>query len=170
MNVAALLQPHMAIDAGARVPAAVLLVGVVHTHGHHIAPLCQIRRDIHRERGVAVVMMPRLVPIHIDIRTLIHAFEVKLRVGCHTFEHKTLAVPPRARSIPSAVVACRGLGVRRRSHAPVVGQLHSRPRPVVVIREGRIGSVGKHEAPAGIKQNTLSCRHAGAAADEGCEK
>ena len=106
MNVATLLKPHVAIDAGARIPATVGLVGVIHVHNHLITSQHQIRRDVHSKRGVSVVVVPGLITVHVDISTLIHALEVEFGMGSQTLEHEGLAIFGHAALKPAAACAC----------------------------------------------------------------
>lgn len=96
-------------------------------------------------------MVTSLLTVDIDVRVLINAFEIKLCVRCYALKYKTLAVPPNACRVPSAFVACGGIGLRLSCDALVVRQLHCRPILVNIIRLCNILHISKHETPACIK-------------------
>ena len=126
-------QPHVAVDARTRVPAAVWLLTVVHLHQHFILSLVfkQIRRHVNGERRIAIVMLPSLLSIDIDLGLLIHTFEVEfhhLIAGCS----ERLPILSLAGLEPaSAGARCSLAGMRSFVDIPVVRQVHVYSLPIL---------------------------------------
>ena len=74
------LEPHVAVDARTRVPAAVRLLRIVHLHNNLVEPfvLIKIRCHVNCERCIAIVMLTSLLSIDIDLCLLIDTLEVEL--------------------------------------------------------------------------------------------
>ena len=124
-------EPHMAVDATARVPARVGLVAIVDTHGNDIVATAQIARDVILKRTITIGTESHLLAIDIDGGVHIDPVELdEIKTGVRDTE--VLAIPAdtarersptRPRRIGSQEVALDG---------PVMGQVQATPVGVVV--------------------------------------
>ena len=68
----------MTVDTTTGVPAGVGLVGVVHTHRHHIIALFHKWRDVVLKTRIAIRPMPHFAPINIDSGVHIDTIELNI--------------------------------------------------------------------------------------------
>ena len=131
------LQPHMAVDARTRIPAAIGLLRVVDLH-HHLVLRGQIRGNIHRKRRVAIGMLSGLLSIHEHLSLLVDALEVQphhLALGCNKF----FAILALAAFKPAATRARSTLaGIWSRIDVPVVRQIHAHRLSVMCKRPTKV--------------------------------
>ena len=142
-------EPHMTVDAGTAVPAAVGLFGVIDFYDNLVFAffLIKIRCYINGERGVAIVMLSSLLAIHIDLGLLINALEEELdEIAIRRLE--CLAVLALACLEPSSASSrCSLARIGPFEDVPVVRQVNSLRFPIV------------SKLPAEVKQLSLClCR------------
>ena len=77
MDGIGLCEPYVPINAAARVPAAVGLVAVVHTHSHHVVALTDVGCDVVLEGTVAVGTEAHLLTVDIDSGVHIDTVELE---------------------------------------------------------------------------------------------
>ena len=70
-------EPHMAVDATARVPTGVGLVGVINTHGYYVLTFVYVWGDIVLETGIAI--RARAYLLSIDINGGVHVNTIELQ-------------------------------------------------------------------------------------------
>ena len=90
-------KPHVAVDAGTAVPAAVRLLGVVHLDDDLVSllfVLIQILRHIDGERCIAIMMLPSQLAVHIDFGFLIYALEVEFDQGIIHYQFSIIHCKP----------------------------------------------------------------------------
>ena len=142
------VQPHVAVDAGAGIPARGLILGR-EAHGQHVllAEL-DVRREIEREALIAVGASAQLLAVDPDggVRhgaIELHAEVLALGAGRH---REVLAIPGHAEERQTAVVRA-DLAVERTLDSPIVGQVERAPGGVV--ESGLLGAGGfaLEEAP-----------------------
>ena len=119
-------QPHITVDARARIPAAVFLLRIIHAHHYLILSCFYIRCSIHPERRVAIGPSTCLLSIHIHLGIHVHPLEVEshLLALVPLVERQHTSVPSLARGQVATVVARWRLFVKTVQDAPVVRQRH----------------------------------------------
>src|ERR1019366_2527305 len=68
-------QPRVPVDAGARIPSAIGLAGVVHLNGDDVVARVEVRREIVREGDVAVGALAQILAVDPHFAVLIDAVE-----------------------------------------------------------------------------------------------
>src|SRR4029077_9590927 len=158
-------QTDVAVDAGARVPARVGLLRVVRPYGDDVArrAVAEPRRQLVRERAVAVRPLPQVMPVDPDFAVAIHPVELDehepARVPLGYGER--LAVPAHAAGQRSAA-GTRGIGIAELPlDAPVVRYIQAAPAGVVERRFLSAGDVTQMESPRAVegKNRPLPLRH-----------
>ena len=107
-------EPHMAVDAGTRVPTTVGLLRVIDLHCHLVFALVFKKelRHVHRKWRVAIVMLTCFLSIHKDLSFLIDTFEMEfneLISPLSILHSKLFSVLSLAGVEPSATSACSAL-------------------------------------------------------------
>ena len=145
-------EPHVAVDAAARVPAGIRLLGVVAAHGDHVvfARRRDKRRDVIAERAVAVRPCPDFVAVDIDRAVHKDAVELHGDPVC-VRRREVLAVPADAARQRAAARRRRVVGGEFALDAPVVGQVQLPPGRVVEsgLRPRRV--VAEAEPPVEVE-------------------
>ena len=144
-------EPDGAVDAGARVPAGVVLPGVVHAHGQDVVLAgAEVGCELVEEGGESAGAIAEQVAVEVHAGAVVHAFEVDVEAAggccCGFCGREVAAVPGDA----SGEVALAGAAVGRHGqrHTPVVGHADARPAAVVVLGAEGCGVVGEAEEPA----------------------
>ena len=125
---------HLAINAGAGIPARSML-GRVDANGDDVAA-AQIdkRRRIDAERAVAVVPLAGELAVDVHLRKRHHAVEIQIdAVSLRAIQLERLAVPPDALPGKLGRGAARRIRLKRARDRPVVRQSHRCPRRVVEV-------------------------------------
>src|SRR4029077_1467281 len=153
-------QTDVAVDAGARVPARVGLLRVVRPYGDDVArrAVAEPRRQLVRERAVAVRPLPQVMPVDPDFAVAIHPVELDehepARVPLGYGER--LAVPAHAAGQRSAA-GTRGIGIAELPlDAPVVRYIQAAPAGVVERRFLSAGDVTQMESPRAVERECRS--------------
>ena len=138
-------EPYMAIDAAARIPAAIGLVAVIHLYGDDIITLpINIRCKVVLKSAVTIRSGAQFVPIDINGRVHIHAIEgdgkaVVLLLRIHG---KMLAIPADA-SRQSATAGSRRIGWSEIAlYRPIVREIQAAPMSVSIFRFLHTGTIG----------------------------
>ena len=152
-------QPHMAVDARTGIPAAVLLSGVVHAHGHGVSTfLINIRSDVVVERRITIGVFSHQMSVDIHFGVHINALEVEAKAvadAVNLVQRKAFAIPADACGEVAAIVSCRFIGCSGSLDAPVVGQVQLPPRFVIEVRRCRLGMVAKGKSPSLVEQGLV---------------
>ena len=133
-------EPHVAIDARARIPAAVLLLRVVHTDHYLVFPYINIRCDVNPESRVAIGPAASQMTVDINVGIHIDTLEVEanlLTLVCLAQSEHT-AIPSLARGQIGPVVACRSIDIEALLDAPVVWQRHDACTGEVAVVECKL--------------------------------
>src|ERR1019366_6196250 len=119
-------QPGVPVDAGAGIPAAVGLVGVVHLDGDHVVAGVEQRREIVREGDVAVGALAQILAVDPHFAVLIDAVELDdddaVLVGLRHAE--ALAIPGDAGGKAPLGFLLLAIGTL---DAPIVGEVDRAP-------------------------------------------
>ena len=160
MDGIGLRQPHVAIDAAARIPAAVGLVAIIHAHSHHVLALLHVGRNIVFKRTVAVRPVANFLTVDIDRR--IHIYPVKLQeitviADCFTINGKVLSIPTYTarQSASRGTTGITHLEVALNS--PVVRHVELPPPRIVILGLRHLSRVAQQETPVAVKVQSLSC-------------
>ena len=167
-------QPDVAIDAAARVPARVGLLGVVHAHGQRILlAITKIGGHVVAERDVPVGAFAQTRAVDEDLGVHIDPVEVDEELPSLVFgiDLKRLAIPSdaarqgasaRARGVILAKIALDG---------PVVREVQLAPRAIVEARLGGFGNFAQVERPILVEVYALApFRPPRAGSQDACEK
>ena len=113
----------MAIYARTTIPAAVLLLRVIHTHLHHVRTYLYIWRNINEKRRVTIGMPANLLSVDINLRVHIDTLEIKAQLFSLSVFAKgeRLAIPPFTSRQVAAVITSRSILAECLLYAPVVG-------------------------------------------------
>src|SRR5262249_40732614 len=148
------VQPHVAINAAARVPATVRLV-VVDLDGNDILAAVElhIRREIVFEGRIAVRTRAERGAVDPHLAVHVHAVEIdeNLLGRRSLIERERLAIPTDAAVEIPAARARRRARIERQLDAPVVRQIEAAPRRIVEGGALRTGNVAAIELPAGVE-------------------
>ena len=158
--------PHIAIDARARVPAAIGITAMIDTHREDVVACLEVGRHVVEERGKATGAFTQQMTIEIDLRVVVNAFKinkVSLTVS-QSASRDMQSVPGHAtREIALARAFVRR---HRQLHAPIVRQVHLAPARIVEVLFLHIGLLvyihgGIHakEAPTRVQLLDVAERH-----------
>src|ERR1019366_7378688 len=143
-------QPGVTVDAGARIPAAIGLAGVVDFDGDHVVAGVEQRREIVREGDEAVGALAQILAVDPHFAVLIDAVELDdddaVVVGLGHAE--ALAIPADAgRKAPLGflLLAVGALD------APIVGQVDGAPGGIGELGLLGAGRVSLEELPTEVK-------------------
>ncbi len=153
-------EPHVTVDAAARIPTRVGLAGVVYPHGDHVFPRHEVPRDVVRKADIAVGPPAQIEAVDPDIAVHVDAVELEPRfpLACAGREPEDPAVPADSRREVATAPAGRGVLPRRPLDAPIVRQVQRTPLPVVEAGLVSTGWIARGEAPAWIHRQALPLR------------
>ena len=149
-------QADMPVDPGARVPARVGLLRVVHPHRDHVArrPVVEVGRQRVAERAVSVRPLPQVMPVDPHFAVAVHAIELDEHQPARVprGQGEGLAVPAHAAGERSAARA-GGIGVAELSlDAPVVRHSEVAPGGIVERRILSVRDVAQVESPGAVER------------------
>ena len=156
-------EPHMTIDAAARIPTTVGLVAIIDTNGQDVLSRpVEIGGEVVLEGGVAIGARAQGVAVDIDRGVHIDAVEgdEDAIVGRACGQAEMLSVPTYAAGKRAATGATGVANMEVAFDSPVVGQGETAPTTVVIGRGGHRGIVAENKEPVGIKLDAragLSC-------------
>ncbi len=143
-------EPDVAVDAGAAVPAAVGLSGVIDADGEDVGLAeDEFAGEVDVEAGVAVGVGGDLLAVEVESGALVDAFkfEGEVAMGEVCAGEEGVAVPGDAGGEEAAVAAHGVFGVGVAFDAPVVGEGDGAPGGVVELGILGIGEVAEVEFP-----------------------
>ena len=145
-------EPHVAIDAGAGIPARGVGLRLQPDREHVLAIPAQVGRQVQREARVAIRPLANLMPVEPDVSVGHGAVEldgevVALRLGR---QHEVFAVPTRARYRQAAGVGVVG-AVEGPFDRPIVWQRERAPLRVVIVRALGARGFAFEEAPVVVE-------------------
>ena len=156
-------EPHMAIDAAARIPATVGLVAVINADGQDIvARRIKIGSEVVLEGGVAIGARAEGVAVDINRAVHIDAIEGDEDAvgGRACGQTEVFPIPAYAAGKRAATGATGVANMEVAFDGPVVGQGETAPTTVVIGRGGHRGIVAEDKEPVGVKLDAcagLSC-------------
>ena len=155
------VQPNVPVDAGAGVPAGVLMLGLVHADGQHVVPAwCQVGREIVREAGVSVGVHSQIMAV--DVHGRVHVDPLELHADAFAApgyrDGEGPPVPAHAGGKVAAAAAHGVLGIDFAFDAPIVRQIDGPPAGGVIGRGFGPRGVPQQESPIMVEQQPLTWR------------
>ena len=149
------MQPHVAVDPLARIPARRGFVTVVVPHGDKVVPLVQRIGHVVFEIEITVQLDSHAATVDPDLGSAVNAFEFEQKTasGRLAGNRQVFAIPADvARTVAIGTVAAQCVAHKRSVNRGIVGQLHRFPPPVVVSGTLGAGLFAQPEAPVEIQQ------------------
>ena len=167
MHLGGFDEPHVAVDARARVPARVVLLVVAHAHGNHVLSVCaQIGRQVIHKRGEARRTAAQQVSVQVHLRVVVGSFEVDKKPPPCPLRGESECFPIPADAAGQIALARTLVGRHGLFDAPVVGQRQAAPCGVVeagLLHGGLfidvLSAVYAQKAPVVVQQAGIAKRH-----------
>ncbi|OPZ71863.1 MAG: hypothetical protein BWY83_00943 [bacterium ADurb.Bin478] len=132
-------EPHMAVNAGARVPARVRLLRVVHLHRQHVFACAHMPGQVVVKSGIPIGPAAQRLSVDVDCAVLVDPVEDDIKFFIlHGGELELFSVPGDAAGQQAALMAGGMLGFERAFNAPVMG--HVQTSPALVGKRGLLGA------------------------------
>ena len=159
MDGIGLRQPHMAIDATARVPARIRLVRIIHPDSHHVLTLLHIRCDIILKTRIAIRPEAHLLTIHIYRRVHVNTVEFEEAFLAASRQREMLPVPSDSPWQGTTACATGVSHIEVALDGPVVGHVEQSPTCIVIVRLRHLGTVSQYKPPALVEVHSFSRLH-----------
>ena len=155
-------KPHVAINTTTRIPTAVGLVSIIHSHGNYVvALLVEVRCEVVLERTITIGTSAQVMSIDIHRGIHIHTIEGDgiLVIFLLRTDGEVLAIPTDA---PRQGSPTRPRRIRRREVAlyrPIVRQIEMSPCQVGIVVLLHSHTISEGKEPPLIEIQSLSSLH-----------